>query len=411
MTPATSGRSPPPAFSVWRGRSSPSIADRWRPALLVTAAVAIGWAGWSGHALTLPLAMLFPALWAWAPNRVTAAAVSMGYFLAASRGLPQAVAAFYAADIWPGLGLWIGASCLFVGVHAALWTRRPGWRCALRYLVAAVLMGFPPFGITGWAHPVTAAGVLFSGWGWWGLTAAVAMLLVMTTRAWPVILIVLAGLWLWSATNPAQPAPPAGWRGVDLSLGRSLGRERSVAYQDALAALVREQVISGARVVILPESALGFWTPTVEAFWINALRDSNVTLLAGAAVLERHGYDNVMVAISAGKASVLYRERMPVPVSMWQPWATWTGAGGGARAYFFANPVVELAGIRVAPLICYEQLIVWPILQSMWFGAETIVATGNGWWTQGSSIIDIQKASVTAWGRRFAVPLAMSLNT
>lgn len=400
-----------PAFSAWRGRSSPSIPDRWRPALLVTAAVAIGWVGWSGHVLTLPFAMLFPTLWAWAPNRVTAAAVSMGYFLAASRGLPQGVSAFYAADIWPGLGLWIGASWLFVGVHTALWTRRPGWRRALRYLVAAVLMGFPPFGITGWAHPVTAAGVLFPGWGWWGLTAAVAMLLVMTTRAWPVMLIVLAGLWLWSATNPAQPAPPAGWRGVDLSLGRSLGRERSLAYQDALAALVREQVISGARVVILPESALGFWTPTLEAFWINALRDSNVTLLAGAAVLERHGYDNVMVAISAGKASVLYRERMPVPVSMWQPWATWTGAGGGARAYFFANPVVELAGIQVAPLICYEQLIVWPILQSMWFGAETIVATGNGWWTQGSSIIAIQKASATAWARLFAVPLAMSFNT
>ncbi|CAA0090101.1 Uncharacterised protein [Starkeya nomas] len=400
-----------PAFSAWRGRSSPSIPDRWRPALLVTAAVAIGWVGWSGHALTLPLAMLFPALWAWAPNRVTAAAVSMGYFLAASRGLPQGVAAFYAADIWPGLGLWIGASCLFVGVHAALWLRQPGWTRALRYLVAAVLMAFPPFGITGWAHPVTAAGVLFPGWGWWGLTAAVAVLLVMTTRAWSVMMIVLAGLWLWSAANPAQPALPAGWRGLDLSLGRSLGREHSLAYQDALAALVREQAINSARVVILPESALGFWTPTLEGFWINALRCSNVTLLAGAAVLERQGYDNVMVAISAGKASVLYRERMPVPVSMWQPWATWTGTGGGARAYFFANPVVKLAGIRVAPLICYEQLIVWPILQSMWFGAETIVATGNGWWTQGSSIIDIQKTNVTVWARLFAVPLAMSFNT
>ncbi len=361
--------------------------------------------------MTLPLAMLFPALWAWAPNRVTAAAVSMGYFLAASRGLPQGVSAFYAADIWPGLALWIGASCLFAGVHAALWLRQPGWTRALRYLVAAVLMAFPPFGITGWAHPVTAAGVLFPGWGWWGLTAAVAMLLVMTTRAWPVMMIVLAGLWLWSATNPTKPTPSAGWRGVDLSLGRGLGRERSLAYQNMLMALVRERAASGARVVILPESTLGFWTQTLEGLWIKALRDSNVTLLAGAAVLERHGYDNVMVAISGRRANVLYRERMPVPVSMWQPWTTWTAAGGGARAHFFANPVVELAGTRIAPVICYEQLIAWPILQSMWFGAETVVAVGNGWWTHGSSIVDIQKASITAWAQLFALPLVMSFNT
>ncbi|MEZ0213393.1 MAG: conjugal transfer protein TraB [Xanthobacteraceae bacterium] len=400
-----------PAFSAWRGRSSPLIPDRWRPALLVIAAVAVGWIGWSGHVLTLPLAMLFPALWAWAPNRVTAAAVSMGYFLSSSRGLPQGVSAFYAADIWPGLGLWIGASCLFVGVHAALWVRQPGWTRALRYLLAAVLMAFPPFGITGWAHPVTAAGVLFPGWGWWGLTVTVVMLLIMTTRAWPVMMLILAGLWLWSATSRTEPAPPVGWRGVDLSLGRSLGRERSLAYQDMLIALVRERAASGARVVILPESALGFWTPTLEGLWIHALRDHDVTLLAGAAVLDRHGYDNVMVAISSGKTSIAYRERMPVPVSMWQPWTTWTGAGGGARAHFFANPVAELDDVRIAPVICYEQLIVWPILQSMWFGAETIVAAGNGWWTEGSSIVDIQKASVTAWARLFAVPLVMSFNT
>ncbi|WP_246547596.1 conjugal transfer protein TraB [Ancylobacter defluvii] len=379
--------------------------------MLLIAAVATGWIGWSGHVPTLPLAMLFPALWAWAPDRVTAAAVSMGYFLAASRGLPQGVSAFYAADIWPGLGLWIGASCLFVGVHAALWTTQPGWTRALRYLAAAVLMAFPPFGITGWAHPVTAAGVLFPGWGWWGLTATVVMLLVMTTRAWPVMMLILAGLWLWSATNRTEPAPPMGWRGADLALGRNLGRERSLAYQDMLIALVRERAASGAHVVILPESALGFWTPTLEGLWKNALRDSDVTLLAGAAVLDRHGYDNVMVAISTGEASVLYRERMPVPVSMWQPWTTWTGAGGGARAHFFANPIAELDDVRIAPVICYEQLIVWPILQSMWFGAETIIAAGNGWWTEGSSIVDIQKASMVAWARLFAVPLVMSFNT
>lgn len=119
--------------------------------------------------LALPLAMLFPALWAMSPSRRVAALVSAGYFLAASRGLPQGVANFYAADLWPGLLLWLAASASFVAVHAVALTRHPGKGRAFRYLVAAALTGLPPFGISGWAHPLTAAGVLFPGWGWWGL--------------------------------------------------------------------------------------------------------------------------------------------------------------------------------------------------------------------------------------------------
>ncbi|RWF13601.1 MAG: conjugal transfer protein TraB, partial [Mesorhizobium sp.] len=100
----------------------------------------------------------------------------------------------------------------------------------------------------------------------------------------------------------------------------------------------------------------------------------------------------------------------PVPVSMWQPWRAWFGQDGGARANFFANPVVELSGTKIAALICYEQLIVWPALQSMLYSPDLIVATGNGWWTAGTSIAAIQQASATAWARLFAVPIVMAFN-
>ena len=122
------------------------------------------------------------------------------------------------------------------------------------------------------------------------------------------------------------------------------------------------------------------------------------------------GYDNVMIAISATRGDILYRERMPVPVSMWQPWLSWTGQDGGARAHFFANPTVELGGRRIAPLICYEQLILWPVLQSMLHAPEVIVATGNGWWTAGTSIVAIQKASAEAWARLFGISLVTAFN-
>lgn len=127
---------------------------------LICASGAVGWAAWSGHVLALPFSIAFPALWSLALSRGMAALVSVAYFLAASRGLPQGVAAFYASDLWPGLLLWLFASSAFVLVHSVLWTKRDGWRRAVRFSVACGLMTIPPFGIVGWAHPLNAAGVL-----------------------------------------------------------------------------------------------------------------------------------------------------------------------------------------------------------------------------------------------------------
>ncbi|MBD8665671.1 conjugal transfer protein TraB [Rhizobium sp. CFBP 8752] len=409
MTPDILERSPTAGSSDLLSRSSPSGHDRLRGAILIGLSVAAGAVAWSGNMLTLPVAMLFPLLWAKSPSRVIAAAVSAAYFLAASRGLPQGVAKFYAADLWPGLLLWATASVGFTLVHAVLWTGHSEKRRGVRYLLAMVLTGVPPFGIAGWAHPLNAAGVLFPGWGWCGLGATAILLVVMTGRRWQIAVAVLFGLYAWSATDWTQPTVPDSWKGVDLALGQNLGRNGALRYhRDLIATVLAEG--EEARFVVLPERTIGFWTPTVARVWQHGLLRSDITVIAGAAVVDAAGYDNVMVSISASEARILYRERMPVPLSMWRPWQFWMGQGGGARAHFFANPVVEVAGMRIAPLICYEQLILWPILQSMLQAPDIIVATGNGWWTSGTSIIAIQQASAVAWSRLFGVPIVMAFN-
>ncbi|MBD9650012.1 conjugal transfer protein TraB [Ensifer sp. ENS09] len=380
-----------------------------RPASLVIASIVAGWIGWSGNVFLLPVALVFPVLWSSAQTRSVALLVSAGYFLSASRGLPQGVAAFYVSDLWPGLLLWLCASGSFVAVHALLWTKRSGAR-PFRYLIAAVVMALPPFGITGWAHPATAAGVLFTGWGWWGLLALTAGLMGLVTRAWPAVAIVLSGLWLWSAANWTDPKLPEGWLPVDLELGASLGRDASLERHSALVATVKDRAVGG-RAVVLPESALGFLTPTVERLWVNALQRTDITVIAGAAMLGGETYDNVLFGLSADGGEILYRERMPVPGSMWQPWRSWFGKSGGARAHLLGSPVATMGNRRVAPLICYEQLVVWPILQSMLHDPDLIVAVGNGWWTKGTSIVAIQRASTIAWAKLFAMPLVLSFNT
>lgn len=384
--------------------------DHREPMLLIIAAMLAGTIGWSGHVLLLPAALVFPILWARAQTRSVSVLVSAGYFLAASRGLPEGVATFYSSDLWPGLLLWLCASASFVGVHAMLWTKRSGTR-PFRYLVAATLMAVPPFAITGWAHPVTAAGVVFPGWGWWGLAAMTAGLMGLVTRMWPAVAIALAGLWLWSAAFWTDSKLPESWRGVDLRLGSTLGRDVSMQRHRDLIATVKAPASGNISNVVLPESAIGFWTPTVERLWVKALEDTEVSVVAGAAVVDAEGYDNVLVVLSAVGGRILYRERMPVPGSMWQPWRLWFGESGGARAHFFANPSVAIGDHQVAPLICYEQLVVWPVLQSMLHGPDLIVAVGNGWWTKGTSIVAIQRASTIAWAKLFAKPLVLSFNT
>lgn len=381
-----------------------------RVSLTIVGGAVAGVIGWSGSPLTLPIAMAFPLLWAAARSRTTAAAVAGAYFLGASRGLPQGVATYFETGIVLGLGLWIVASAGFVVVHAALWSPVAGPGRAARFGLASVLMAVPPFGIVGWAHPLTAAGVLVPGWGWFGLVVTIIGMLALTTRLWAVALVVLTMAGFWSTVSWTPPAAPVGWTNVHTVLGPSLGRGADPTQHRALLEIADRARAGGATVVVLPESAFGLWTPTVARFWTQRLAALDLAVIGGAVVVDRDGYDSVLVAADGRSARIIYRQRMPVPVSMWQPWRNWIAGSGGARARPFDNPIVQVAGRRVAPLICYEQLILWPVLQSMLHAPDIIVATGNGWWSSGTSIVPIQIASAQAWARLFGRPLSLAFN-
>ncbi|MFN7025650.1 MAG: conjugal transfer protein TraB [Pseudorhizobium sp.] len=375
-------------------------------AAFVAGSVITGTVGWSGHALALPVSVAFPGLWAFSPSRVVAALVAAGYFLGASRGLPVGASIFFGEQLLFGIAVWLAASIFFVAIHAVFWTAKAGWHRPLRYAIAMILMSLPPLGITGWASPITAAGILFPGWGWLGLAAAAAGLLLMTTRILPIAALVLAGFHVWSAVSWAPPVVPEGWVEIntEFKVTEAGGFANYVQHLETIA-LVKDAAAHGAKAVVLPESALGVWSRTRERLWRQELDGFDVNVIGGAALVDPVGYDNAMVEISAIGSRILYKERMPVPVSMWQPWRT-----GGARAHFFANPLVHFAGLRVAPLICYEQLIVWPVLQSMLHRPEVIIAIINGWWTGGTNIVAIQRASARAWASLFGLPLVLAVN-
>ncbi len=406
MTRDTLAHSPQPALSASRGKSSLTPRNFAISAAFAAGGVITGTIGWSGHAIAFPVGVAFPALWAFAPSRTVAALVAAAHFLGASRGLPVGTSIFFGEQLAIGISFWLMASILFVIVHAALWTSKGGWHRPLRYAIAGVLMSVPPFGITGWASPITAAGILFPGWGWLGLAAMATGLLAITTRAWPVAALILGGCYAWSAATWTPPALPDGWAGINTKFKfTAQGQYADYSQHHETFELVEEAAGQGASVIVLPESAFGLWGRTTESLWQRELAGLDVRLIGGGAVVDSVGYENAMMELTHGSSQILYRQRMPVPVSMWQPWTT-----GGAHAQFFRNPYIDAAGQRAVPLICYELLLVWPVLQSMMYEPEMIIASGNGWWTGGSNIVSILKASGEAWASLFDIPLVMAFN-
>lgn len=395
---------------VERFLSLPSATRLVRPVCLVGLAAFVGVLAWTGDPRTIPLAMGFPVLWSQARGRLTAVLVSAAYFLSASRGLPQGVVNYYGADGSLGLVLWLAASLAFVSVYGALWSRRAGWHKPFRLGTAMLLMSVPPFGIVGWASPIPAAGILFPEVGWFGLALCFAALLLLATPRWPVPLAVVAVLWVASVATWVTPSSPPGWVGIDTHFQGVNGQYAGYEQERQTIGLVQAAIVRGYDNILLPESALGIWTPTVEHLWTKSLAGTNATVVAGAVVLTNRGYDNVMVELSAHGARILYHDRMPVPVAMWQPWLSWIGQAGGARADFFANPAVSVNNQHVALLICYEQLLVWPVLQSMLYRPELLIGASNDWWTRSTNIALLQRAVATAWARLFSAPVIFANN-
>lgn len=332
--------------------------------------------------------------------------MALAHFLGASRGLPEGASIFFGAQLAMGLGLWIAASLMFVAVHAALWTVRDGWHRPVRYAITAVLMSVPPLGIVGWAHPITAAGILFPGWAWFGLALTFAILLAMTTRAWPLAAGTATLAFAWSAASWTAPIVPDGWQGINTGFRfERAGQQVNFPQQVEIIDMVKRAAAEGARVAVLPESAMGFWTATTERLWTKELTGTDIDVIGAGALVDLDGYDNVMVGLTGQGAEILYLQRMPVPLSMWQPWTE-----GGAHVHFFENPVYEFAGLTVAPLICYEQLLIWPVVQSMLFDPDIMVATGNAWWTGDTNIVAIQRSSAQVWASLFGIPLVTAYN-
>ena len=84
---------------------------------------------------------------------------------------------------------------------------------------------------------------------------------------------------------------------------------------------------------------------------------------------------------------------------MWHPFGNY-----GVPLHLNGPGVIQVAGERVAVLICYEQILVYPVLASMLQRPTILVGISNTFWFSGTPIPRYQ-ATLSVRGRScFAFP-------
>jgi hypothetical protein len=373
------------------------------------AAGAIGATAWRGCFWLLALAALVPALIFCQTSRRAAAAVVLAYFGAASWPVIATVRSFSpSAGPWFPVSLWVGASALLSLPWIVAWTRRPdriAWRIAGALLVTAV----PPLGLIGWASPLTAAGVLFPGTAWLGLAATAFVPAICVTGQARIALHVALGVIVANVAYVAPSAPP-GWVGVDLSIVPARGRLDPMLEYAAAESIQAAAIAAPARVVIFPEGVIRFWTDATRTFWQPtiarlAAEDKTALLGVGLPIPGSTEYRNAPIVIGAETAQP-FAQRVPVPLGMWKPF----GPKDGVPLRLTGPGTIRIGEHRAALLICYEQLLVWPMLQSAIERPTVLIGIASEYWTTRTPVPAAQWACLRAWSRLFAIPVVTAFN-
>jgi hypothetical protein len=381
--------------------------------ILLTAlvAVGIGASAWHGRQELIALSAVIPVMIFRQWNRKEAFLVAFAYYAAASWPIIPGVLAYFkgAASVSDAALFWLIPCLLLPLPWIFYWTgntRDAGWRLPLAYVLSII----PPIGIIGWASPLTAAGILFPGTKWLGLFALAALSSFACVSPWRAAVATIAMALLAHANYPGDAVAPSTWEGVSTCFDVVNNANDPMPEFEAASSVRRIALSSTSRVLVFPESTVPRWTEATEAFWrrtTTAVHEEGKTLLIGAELPIRgtRRYRNAVVRI--GERSIApFLQRIPVPVIMWNP----VDPERSAPLETFSPGTIQVDDERVAILVCYEQLLTWPILRSAMEAPTVIVGLANDHWAQRTPIPDVQKAAVAAWARLFRLPRILGVN-
>jgi hypothetical protein len=418
--------------------------------LLLCSAIALGLGISTGYPLGMIAAAAMPLTCLAPGTRRAAFESAFGYYAAALWPMIPGLEAYWKSEPLIPLLFWILTALLLSLPWTVAWTSHRVhylWRAPLALVTTIV----PPLGIVGLASPLTGAGYLFPSMGWAGLAAVAflpGILLSAQPLSWRVraaVISLAVALCIASHLYSGDVEPPYGWTAINTHFG-----DLSQPFRDFQAAQFIQQKAdkSSARVLIFPEAVVPRWSEATEAFWRQSLdhcRTRGQILAIGAGLPDKpfrndrerlnnlRTYDfgeaievlksgsprtilgpmrsplservnNTMLLVGAESAT--FNQRVPVPVGMWRPFNKVS-----VPLRLNAPGVLAIDHERAAVLICYEQMLTFPILASTLQHPTVIVGISNTFWVDHTTIPRYQANALRAWAKLFRLPYLLAVNS
>lgn len=359
----------------------------------------IGLFCWNFEAIPYVAQALTPlvlVLWFKARSRLESALIIAMYYGLASYTLAAGTATFFESSLTLGIVTWFSTVLVQALIASACWHSQPAKR-SLGYVVLVLVWVFIPIG---WAHPLIGTSWVFVGLGWGGLLLGMIAMLGLAYLK-DRYLGVGVGLWLCIALVltwliPINTELPKNWHSQNTYFNFGVGTKLdSYVDQYIRSKKMQSQIKTG--VNIYPETVGGVINDQIIKQWQAQLK-SDETVLIGGYLMEGTRYYNTVLAITKQKTEFAYKQRLPMPLGMWKPFSN-----EGAIPNFNGNSTYELGSIKPAFLLCYESLIVWPIVQSYFEQPTILVLLSSTWWAS-ANIKAAEVRSMKSWGRLLNLP-------
>lgn len=386
----------------------------------VCLAALIGGIAWSGAPGALGLALLAPAVILSGHSRRAVLARALGYFAAATWPIVPSAAVFF-GEGGSTLGLFaasMGGWLFVAAANSVPWAVLSPQSRAQRIVslvLGLLLPALPPLALIGLASPLAGVGLLLPETGLIGCVAYVLAGMLWVSSARPGVrasaAVVLLGLAAIAQTaGKPDGAPDPHWQAVSTTTGGPLAATQASADATAIEQLRVTMARTSTDNVVLPESYFRSWSAATDAFlaplWRRLAQDGR-TVMFGAQRLnpETRRIDSLVLVRGASRGEL--SQHYPVPLGMYR-----FGATGSVPLRWRGSYSLPVGTERAAVLICWEQLLLAPMLSVMLESPRPtrLIALSNLYFARRSPVARIQRASARAWARLLGVPFVYATN-
>ena len=384
------------------------LTDDGRTILLFAVAAMLGGASWSGRPFLNSFALLYPFVYLNSSRRIDT--LSTVFYYAAST-----VTVVHAAQQFFGIGtnplqpilIWLALITLGSAPWLCFYSQR---FLPFSTIASLTALAVPPLSLVTVAYPLIAAGHWFPGTRWFGLALPILLIATYRRLGAPTTAAILLGASLVVHVRFHRPAPDPRIVALSTDVGSHPNQKVVLDSPATELALQRQALAHPETLLLLPESVLPGWSLIHEERWTETfqqLKRQQTGLLIGTTIPIPNSDANWNVLLSRGYSERLsYVQRVPVPLGMWHLGST----SDGFPLMLRYPATIRIWGHRAGVLVCYEQFLVWPALQTLSQNPDMLLAPSNLYWGQGTSLPAIQHISAQGWADLWGIPLYEATN-